>query len=352
MTLAKQEIENSKNSPSELAKESQQKKPQTDMMATARAAQIDGAELGKKAGAIKLVAPAKVNLFLGIGKRRADGYHSALSILHALNLHDELYMRALPGAPDSEGLTIRLHTTVRGGVEPFDLAPEDNIVYHAIAALAQRMERVAHETIEVNLEKYIPAQGGLGGGSSDAAAALVGAAHLWGVSPESPLLEEVAHGLGSDVAFFLHGGCARFGGTGELFEQQLTAMKGNVVLIRPSDGVSTAEAYRVFDTLDSPIDEATLLSAEEATRAEDIPFFNNLAAASEQLLPALSEINKWAKDFPGAEEALLCGSGSATFVTCDSFESACRLAAAARQKGWWSRVTAFGSLRATMVSKR
>ncbi|MDJ1650006.1 MULTISPECIES: 4-(cytidine 5'-diphospho)-2-C-methyl-D-erythritol kinase [Gordonibacter] len=321
-----------------------------DLVATARAAQqLDERTPARGSGAVKLIAPAKVNLYLGIGGRRADGYHDATSILHAVNLHDILYLRLLPGAEDASGLTVHVETSAREGLEPLDVPSENNIAHKAIAALAGRLGRNQHETVEVHIEKHIPAQAGLGGGSSDAAAALLGAAHLWGVNPNDPLLEEVAHALGSDVAFFLHGGCACFNGAGEHFERTLTPLKKSLVLMKPAAGVSTAEAYRTFDKHPQPLDVNLAAAAATASSAVDVPLFNNLAPASELLLPELTDVRTWATEQPGVEGVLLCGSGSSTFAVCSDVDAALRLSVAARQRGWWARTTAFGSLRAAVV---
>ena len=216
-----------------------------DMLAVARIAQ--GVDIAGFAGpdAVKLVAPAKVNLFLDIGAKRADGYHEAVSIMHALMLHDVLRMKLAPGR--GEGLSVDLSCVAREGLAMLDVPVESNIVAKAVRLLAEKLERTADETVVACLEKHIPAEAGLGGGSSDAAAALLGAAHLWGVPADDPRIEEAARSLGADVAFFLHGGCACFTGVGDAFDHALAPMNGNVVLVKPEGGVSTAAAYRAFD---------------------------------------------------------------------------------------------------------
>ena len=199
-----------------------------DMLAVARIAQ--GVDIAGFAGpdAVKLVAPAKVNLFLDIGAKRADGYHEAVSIMHALMLHDVLRMKLAPGR--GEGLSVDLSCVAREGLAMLDVPVESNIVAKAVRLLAEKLGRTADETVVACLEKHIPAEAGLGGGSSDAAAALLGAAHLWGVPADDPRIEEAARSLGADVAFFLHGGCACFTGVGDAFDHALAPMNGNVVL--------------------------------------------------------------------------------------------------------------------------
>lgn len=321
-----------------------------DMFAVARIAQeVDATAFGGPA-ALKLVAPAKVNLYLEIGDKRPDGYHEAVSIMHALMLHDVLRMKLAPA--QESGLTIYLTCSEREGIAPINVEPHDNIVSKAIMRLAEKVERTADETVVVHLEKHIPAQAGLGGGSSDAAAALIGAAHLWGIAPDDPRVEEVARGLGADVAFFLHGGCVCLTGVGDEFAHKLEPMKSSIVLIKPEGGVSTSAAYRAFDENPSLIAPADRTTALAAVRAQDVPLRNNLVSASEQLLPVLADIRAWVTAHNDVEEALMSGSGSAVFAICPSFDAATRVASQAQAQGWWARTTMFGNARAAIVPNR
>ena len=299
-------------------------------------------------GWTKLIAPAKVNLHLAIGARRENGYHEAITIMHAVNLHDVVYLRdKLPDAEQPTTPSVRMISC--GDVEAPDLASEDNIASKAILTLAELTGR-ADAGVEVRIEKNIPAQGGLGGGSSDAAAVLVGTAHLWGLQPDDPRIEETARRLGSDVAFFLHGGCSCYEGTGEVFVRSLEPSKQAVALVKPDGGVSTAEAYRTFDWAPLPIPDDIAENARTAQRAEDVRLFNNLAPASESIMPQLAEVRSWLCASEGVEDALLCGSGATTFAVCGDFATACRVVAEARKRGLWARTTSFGSVRAMVVS--
>ena len=299
-------------------------------------------------GWLKLIAPAKVNLHLAIGARRDDGYHDAVSVMHALNLHDVVYMRRKPA--DAEELARPSTRLVAcGDVTVPELASDDNIATKAVAKLAERFGR-EDAGIEIRIEKNIPAQGGLGGGSSDAAAALVGAARLWGIDPNDPAIEQTARQLGSDVAFFLHGGCSCYEGTGDVFIRALEPSKRSVALVKPEGGVSTAEAYRAFDAQPQPIPDELADQVRTVAAADDITLFNNLAAASEALMPQLADIRTWLLAQSGVESALLCGSGATTFAVCDSFAQACQVVADARKKGLWARATSFGSARVLVVS--
>lgn len=299
-------------------------------------------------GWLKLIAPAKVNLHLAIGARRDDGYHEVATVMHAVNLHDVVYMRCkLPDAADPAGPVTRL--VACGDVPIPELASDDNIATKAVRKLAERLGR-DNAGVEIRIEKNIPAQGGLGGGSSDAAAALVGAAQLWGLDSGDPVIEEVARQLGSDVAFFLHGGCSYYKGTGDVFVHALQPSKRALALVKPEGGVSTAEAYHMFDAAPQPVPASLETNAREVSVADDVALFNNLAPASEQVMPALADIRQWLSEQPGVANALLCGSGATTFAVCDDFSAACRVVADARKRGLWARATSFGSARVMTVT--
>ena len=299
-------------------------------------------------GWTKVIAPAKVNLLLSIGDRQSDGYHQATSLMHALNIHDVLYMRRAWADPES-GLVVRLSCTGVGDIEAPDVDPADNLAAQAVTELAARLGRAEDEAIEIRIEKNIPCQAGLGGGSADAAAALIGAAHLWGVGPADPAIEASARALGADVAFFLRGGCGLYAGVGDAFDRALAPMKKPVVLVKPDGGVSTAQAYATFDENSTPTSAEALDAAATAASAADVVLANNLAPAAEALMPELAMVRTWLAEQPGVEQTLLSGSGAATFAICDSLEAALAVVAAARKRGWWARSTSFGSLRAAIV---
>lgn len=315
---------------------------------TADAVALQERDEFREQGWLKLVSPAKVNLHLAIGTRRSDGYHNAETVLHALNLHDIVYMRRkTPDAEDPSKPTTRL--VACGDVPVPDLASEDNIATKAVLALAECLGR-DDAGVEIRIEKNIPAEGGLAGGSSNAAAALVGAAQLWGLAADDPAIEQTARKLGSDVAFFLHGGCSYYVGTGDEFVRSLAPSKQAVALVKPDGGVSTAAAYRTFDENSQPVPEELAQQVREAASAADITPFNNLAAASEELMPQLADIRGWLQEQDGVESALLCGSGATTFAVCDDFATACAVVSAARKRGLWARATSFGSIRVMAVS--
>ena len=320
----------------------------------------------ERQGMVKLVAPAKVNLFLGIGGLRPDGYHEAATVMHALGLHDVLHMDYFPESPG--GLQVEVDCYSREGLPALDVASEDNLVLRAVRLLAQKLGRGCDETFRIRVEKHIPFEAGLGGGSSDAAAALVGAARFWSLDAPAaepagapaagleaapaafaPEVLAAAAELGSDVSFFLYGGCACLTGTGEAYSHRLDPMKKAVVLVKPDKGVSTGAAYRLFDEDPLPVPDSVMDRAATALRAQDVPLFNNLAPAAERICPELAAVRAWLGEQPGVEGVLLCGSGSATAALCASFGDACKISGAAQLKGWWARTTALSPLGAAIV---
>lgn len=297
----------------------------------------------------KIISPAKVNLVLAVGEKQESGFHEVQTIMHSLALHDTLSMRRFDDEGSGEGLHIMLKCESSFTIDPLTIKAEENIAYKAVQQLACALGRTQDETIEMVLSKVIPAEAGLGGGSSNAAAALVGAATLWGVGVEDERVQQVASQLGADVAFFLKGGCARLSGKGDVFETALAPRSGFVLLVRPDAGVSTAKAYAAFDEAPVFPGEAYLSSLSGLEGAADIALYNNLTDAACAVTPVVDEVLSWARAAVGEENVVLCGSGSAVCCIFDSYQAACDASVEARKHEWWTRVTSFSPLGAAVV---
>lgn len=243
---------------------------------------------------------------------------------------------------------LNIHLTCSGasGITPPCISAEENIVHKALSALWHELGRTGRETMDVHLEKHLPHQAGLGGGSSDAAAALVGAARLWGVCETDKRIERVARTLGADVAFFLQGGCALFNGVGDTFVRSMQTCNSPVVLIMPEGGLSTAQVYEAFDKQPHVASNAQKCALAQATHASDIELFNALAPAACSLNPELEEIHAWATTQPGVTHVLLTGSGSCTYAVCETTNAALAIVSRARARGWWAACTYFANVRA------
>lgn len=297
----------------------------------------------------KIISPAKVNLVLAVGEKQENGFHEVQTIMHSLALHDTLSMRRFDDEGSGEGLHIMLKCESSFTIAPLTIKPEENIAYQAVSQLAKALGRTQDETIEMVLNKVIPAEAGLGGGSSNAAAALVGAATLWGVGVEDERVQQVASRLGADVAFFLKGGCARLSGKGDVFEAALKPRSGFVLLVRPDAGVSTEKAYQAFDEAPVVPGESLFLELSALTDAAEVSLYNNLTDAACAVTLSVAEVLSWAKEAAGAENVVLCGSGSAVCCVFENYQAACDASVEARKHEWWTRVTSFSPLGAAVV---
>ena len=179
---------------------------------------------------LRLQAPAKINLYLEVLGRRPDGYHGIRTVMQAVSLFDELSF-----ASRDDGRIVLACTGE--GLPP----PEENLVVRAARLLRERCRRGLGA--DIVLKKAIPIGGGLGGGSSDCAATLQALNELWGLGLSFAALQELAAELGSDVAFFLHGGAALCEGRGEQVTPLPTAGSFHYVLVMPPVPVSTAQVY-------------------------------------------------------------------------------------------------------------
>lgn len=245
---------------------------------------------------LSLEAFAKVNRSLVVRGRRPDGYHEIDTLFETVDLSDRLSF--------SEAETLGLRCD-----DPSIPSGESNLVLKAARRLAAEAGVPARG--QVGLTKRIPPGGGLGGGSSDAAAALRGFSALWSVSPGADELWRIAAGLGSDVAFFLHGGRARGTGRGEVVTPLPDAGRAEwLVLVFPPFPMPTPDVYRA---LGAP--ELTAGGTPPNLSASvpgEFPDRNDLEAAAERLRPELAEIRRRLADL-GARSARLSGSGSTVF---------------------------------------
>lgn len=297
----------------------------------------------------KIISPAKVNLVLAVGEKQESGFHEVQTIMHSLALHDTLSMRRFDDEGSGDGLQVMLKCESSFTIDPLLIKAEENIAYKAVVDLAKALGRTQDETIEMILNKVIPAEAGLGGGSSNAAAALVGATTLWGVGVEDERVQEVASRLGADVSFFLKGGCARLSGKGDVFEAQLEPRSGFVLLVRPDAGVSTGKAYAAFDE-DPVLPSSEYLSSIAALdAAADVSLYNNLEKAACSVTPVVAQVLEWGRAAAGEENVVLCGSGSAVCCIFGSYQAACEASVEARKHEWWTRVTSFSPLGAAIV---
>jgi 4-diphosphocytidyl-2-C-methyl-D-erythritol kinase len=264
---------------------------------------------------VRVNAPAKINLCLGVGPVRADGYHPLATVYQAVGLYDEVVLRPA----DVDDLTVS-GDGVDVSAVPLD---ESNLVLRAVRLLAEHHEEEL--AVAVHVRKRIPVAGGLAGGSADAAAALVGADTLFDLHTPREELVELAAQLGSDVPFCLLGGTAMGAGRGELVTPVMTRGEYWWVIVTDPQGLSTPEIYGEFDRLNTertvppPEVPDELLSALRAGDPERLGAVleNDLQPAALRFRPDLGELLA-AGRLASAHGAIVSGSGPTTVFLCDS----------------------------------
>ena len=290
--------------------------------------------LREEAGGLVVFAPAKLNLFLEVLGRRPDGYHELETLMVTVNLHDKLSFR--DDASDQITLTCDDPTLPCGA---------DNLVVKA----AQRLKASTGCTrgVSIALEKVIPAQAGLAGGSSDAAATLVALDRLWDLRLPGAKLDELAAEVGSDVAFFRHGPAAVCRGRGELVEPVALRNQRHFVLVRPTVGISTADVYRNLVPAGEPRSLKPCLEALAGNDNEALgrSLFNRLQSTAERLCPAIERVRQCLLELIPShlDGHLLSGSGSAYFGLARDLEAADDAAKRLESLGLgWVRVVSCG----------
>jgi 4-diphosphocytidyl-2-C-methyl-D-erythritol kinase len=248
-----------------------------------------------------VLAPAKLNLFLHIMGRRPDGYHLLQSVFMLIDWYDTLHFDLRPnGKLSREDLTLTL--------------PEDDLILRA----ARLLQEVSGTTLgaHIAIEKSIPAQAGMGGGSSDAATCLLALNKLWGLNYSVKQLSVLGLKLGADVPFFLSGHNAWVEGVGEVMTP-ISLPPAQFLVVKPPEGLETA---KIFGS------EALKRDSKPATisvfAANPFGFGHNvLQPVAQRLCPQISEAIAWLETASlapsvdqGRVEGRMTGSGSAVFA--------------------------------------
>jgi 4-diphosphocytidyl-2-C-methyl-D-erythritol kinase len=272
------------------------------------------------AGPVKVRVPAKINLHLGVGPLRADGYHELTTVYQAIGLYDEVTAR--PG----DQLTLTMEGEGTGA-----LALDDsNLVLRAARALAEFARVPAHARL--HLRKQIPLSAGLAGGSADAAATLVACDQLWATGLARDVLAEIATDLGSDVPFLVLGGTALGTGRGERITPVLVRpVTWHWVVALADGGLSTPAVYQEVDRLRAAgLADPPLGSTDEllnALRQKDPAVLaaalgNDMQQAAISLYPQLADTLAAGID-AGALAGLISGSGpTCVFLAKDAATAA------------------------------
>ena len=240
-------------------------------------------------------APAKVNLSLRISGVRPDGYHLLRTVLQSIALADVLTLRPHDGPFALDCDTIGLPTDAT------------NLAWTGAAAMAAALG-VPLDGWRLQLRKFVPSAGGLGGGSADAAAAARLVAHAHGAVMSAGQLAEVVRPIGADVAYFAYGGTAQGEGVGDVLSPLADAPDAAVVIVRPPFGVPTPQAYRWYDEASSLTEDSYISRSQPGL----VAWGNDLEAPVAARHPEIRAIVDRLRE-SGARLAAMSGSGSACF---------------------------------------
>ncbi len=272
---------------------------------------------------LTLYAPAKINWFLEVTGKRPDGYHELVTVMQAVSLFDRLdfQVKNEPG--------IELSCNIDLG------PPEKNLVYRAADLLRQRHAPACGARI--HLEKLIPHGAGLGGGSSDAATAMVGLNRLWKLNLPQEAIEKLVSEVGSDCAFFVRGGVALCTGRGEIIEHKPPIPEIDLVILYPNVVLPTPDVYRDLSRhLDYQPRTCYFFHVKpELHSANSLPnvIFNRLEEAALRVSAGLREVWQQTAQEAGVTARFVSGSGSAIAFVMHDRSAAHALARLFEQRG-------------------
>ena len=255
---------------------------------------------------ITVFAPAKINVILRILDRRPDGFHNLWSIMQTVALEDEVQIRL---RADRQDIQLRCDMTQLA-------ADQSNLVYRAAAEVLARAQLAIG--LDIELRKRIPMGAGLGGGSSDAAATIIGLNHLLRLEWSPTQMADIGQSLGSDVPFFLFAPSAIVAGRGETVRPVVVEGARWVVLVNPGFGVNTKWAYQELAATRTAVTPLSLVQ-RELDRQSRVSWAQLIATAENDFeAPVFATHGKLREikrslQAHGAEIALLSGSGATVF---------------------------------------
>jgi len=249
---------------------------------------------------------AKVNLGLEVLRRRRDGYHELRTVFQTVDLCDDVVLTRRP-----RGVEVSCdHPEVPGG--------RDNLAVQAARLLKRRCG--VGEGVQIDIVKRIPVAGGLGGGSSDAAAVLLGLSHLWDLALGPARLHDLARRLGADVPFFLLGGTALGVGRGDEVYPLRSQLRAQLVIVDPKTPVPTRKVFARLGRRLTPRENSHTIFhfvSRDLEGVDSLPVLaNDLERAALEEAPELAKKAKqirWVLDREGARLTSLSGSGSSYF---------------------------------------
>ena len=305
-------------------------------------------------------APGKVNLHLGVGEARADGYHDLVSVFHAVDRR-EVVRLLIDGDPVDGPVVASMRTAFFVDQPDEDIDGPGNLAWRAVEAVVARAG-VAVPRVHIEVDKHVFVAGGMAGGSADAAAALVAANALvakYGDPLTTEALHDLAAQLGADVPFSLMGGTALGTGRGDELVEMLSRGRLHWVFVNPKIGIPTGRAFSLLDDLRhgnpalvphlNPTALSQALTSDDVSRVA-AALHNDLEAAALTMRPVLKRVLEAAGRT--GRRALVSGSGPTVAVLCDNADAAHAAAGQlAEQFGGYEVFVAEGPDRGAVVER-
>lgn len=275
---------------------------------------------------IEIKAFAKINLTLSVGPKRNDGYHEVDTLMHRISLCDTIQLEK------SETLSL----SVSDHALPKD---ENNLMWKAAVLFFK--ETGLPGGVSMTVDKEIPSEAGLGGGSADAAAVIKGLHELYGLPFHRDFWMKKSASLGADVPFCFMKGAALATGIGATMTPLSASLSAPLLLVKPPVSMSTKEAYQIMDENPRRHENRTLSLAKAWEKTGTLPpasLYNDFETILCSRNPCLQEVIAWGKEIE--HPAHLSGSGSAFFFLCDRTEEAKQLATKAKKdhSQWFTAV--------------
>lgn len=280
---------------------------------TTKSVSLQGSHVDSSEYDLSLFSPCKINLFLRILRKRPDNYHDLASLFQTVGFGDTLHLKLLSEEDDSDIEEDVFECNMKG--VPTD---KTNLVIRALDLMREKTGNT-DKFFKVNLDKKVPAQAGLGGGSGNAATAMYGANELFGRPATLEQLIEWSGDLGSDITFFLSRGSAYCTGRGEIMTPINPPPFPNGIklcIVKPSLGLSTPTVFKAldYDAL-STVDPEQILDqfCNEGVLVDSEYYINDLEPPAFQVLPELMELKKQLVAVKGFERVMMSGSGTSIF---------------------------------------
>lgn len=269
---------------------------------------------------LKTSSSAKINLFLDVLSKRPDGYHQIRTIFTEIELAD----------------IINFALTKKGTVKILSdkdfVSPKENLIYKVAIFIKERYN--VKFGVKINLQKNIPIAAGLGGGSSNAASTILALSRLWNLNLSKQEMHEIAENFGSDINFFLEGGCSLGENRGEKITNLNSFDIDNIFLVNPGFEISSKEAYEKVQ-----IDKHENDNWEKLIDDEDVNFcYNKLQKGICLKYPLIQQIINELNE-NGAELAMLSGSGATIIGFCPDKATAEKFSKYYSDKGYWNYIT-------------